>query len=104
MEFITIEMLLTAGGATTAVTTLTQGVKMLAKRYKYKIAPKSVAFILSMILAAILVVHQGDYSAVHIFLAIVNGFIVWLASIGAFEVSKEVEEHRHKKDDDKPQG
>jgi len=98
MEMITIEMLLTAGGATTAVTTLTQGIKLLARRYRYKVAPKTIAFITSMLLAVILLIHQGDYSVAHIFLAIVNGFVVWLASIGAFEISKEVDEHLTRKD------
>jgi len=95
MDFITLEMLGTVGGAATTVTTVTQGIKMLFNRKQYKFNPKLTAFILSIMVSLIVLLTQDEITVSCAFLAFVNSFVVWLTAIGGFEVSKEIGEHFH---------
>ena len=96
MDFITLEMLGTVGGAATTVTTVTQGIKILFKRANYKYNPKLTAFFLSIVVSLVVLLTQDEITISCIFLAFVNSFVVWLTAIGGFEVSKDIGEHFHK--------
>jgi len=97
MDFITLESLGTVSGATAAVTSITQILKMIFKHFRYKCNPKTIAFIISLIVASVVLSTQ-EITFASAFLAFINSLVVWLAAIGAFEACKEVGEHIQRKD------
>jgi len=99
MDFITLESLGTVGGATAAVTSMTQILKMVFKHFRYKTNPKTIAFVLSLVVASVVLSTQ-EITFAAVFLAAINSLVVWLAAIGTFEACKEVGEHFYRKDDE----
>jgi hypothetical protein len=83
-QFLTVQTLFTAAGATTtviAVTTILQGLIP-------RLPAKWVGLVLAFVITLFAVQVRGEeYTGVNIFVAIMNGFVVYAAAVGVNNVA-----------------
>jgi hypothetical protein len=84
VQFFTLETLFSAAGATTAVFTITS----VLHGFLPKVSPRyfALAFSWLLTLAGISVEHQG-WTLPNVFLALVNGIVIYAAAVGVNNVS-----------------
>jgi hypothetical protein len=84
VQFLTVETLFSAAGATTAVIAVTTILQGLIPRLPAKWVGLLLAFAITLLAIQ---VRQEEYSGVNVFVAIVNGFVVYAAAVGVNNVA-----------------
>ena len=84
MQFMTVETLFTAAGATTAVIAVTTILQGLIPRLPAKWVGLVLAFVITLMAIQ---VRREEYTGVNVFVAIVNGFVVYAAAVGVNNVA-----------------
>jgi predicted neutral ceramidase superfamily lipid hydrolase len=82
-DFYTVSTFFTFSGTTTAVWIIGSSIGYLMDRQDSLRFKKWVSFILSLVFALLGVTLQQDHSPLIWFIAVVNGFVVYLAAVGA---------------------
>jgi hypothetical protein len=83
-QFLAVQTLFTAAGATTAVIAVTTILQGLIPRLPAKWVGLVLAFVITLLAIQ---VHSEEYTGVNVFVAIVNGFVIYAAAAGVNNVA-----------------
>ena len=88
LEFITANMFLSLAGCLTIVAIITQALKQIPKLDK--INPMIICLIVSVLVGALRIYFQKDFSADAIILGVLNIFVIFLGATGGYEMVKQI--------------
>ena len=89
-EFITIESLITFGGAAAAAGAITELLKPLLKKLPFEISPRIISFFAALIVLTVGFAFSGSKDPADYVLCVVNAVFVSLSSNGGYDVIRAI--------------
>ncbi len=89
-EFITVEALVTFGGATAAAGAVTELLKPLLKKLPFEISPRIISFFAALAILTVGFAFSGSREPADYVLCVINAVFVSLSSNGGYDVIKAI--------------
>ena len=89
-EFITIESLITFGGAAAAAGAMTELLKPLLKKLPFEISPRIISFFAALIVLTVGFAFGGSREPADYVLCVINAVFVSLSSNGGYDIIRTI--------------